>query len=164
MHHPYSDSLVITVMIGNKKTGRVLVDSGSSSDIISLEAFDDMGLNRGDLKCVDTWLSGFAGRTVLPMGMITVPITLGKESQQSTKMVDFLVVDTPSIYNVILGGPSLYKFQAVISVYHHAMKFPTVGGVGIIRGEQQSARSCYEVACRAKRSRVETIMMTETTR
>ena len=63
MHHPHNDSLVVSVVIGNKKMGRVLVDSGSSSDIISLEAFDDMGLNRGDLKCVDTWLSGFAGGT-----------------------------------------------------------------------------------------------------
>ena len=164
VHHPHNDSLVVTILIANKRMGRILVDGGSSADIMTLEAFDKMGLNMGDMRCVDTWLSSFAGGTVLPMEMIVLPVTLGEGDQQSTKMVDLLVVDIPSVYNMILGRLSLYKFKAIILVYHHIMKFPSAGGVGAIKGEQQSARSCYEVACRTKRNRSETVMMTEATR
>ena len=51
-------------------------------------------------------------------------------------MVEFLVVDTWNVYNVVLGRPSLYKFKVVVSVYHHVMKFPCKHGVGLLRGEQ----------------------------
>ena len=159
VHHPHNDSLVATILIANKKMDRVLVDSGSSADIMALEAFDEMGLNRGDMRCVDTWLSGFAGGCVSPMGVINLPVTLGEGEQQATRMAEFLVMNTRRAYNVILGRPSLYKFKAIVSVYHHAMKFPCKHGVRVLRGGQKIARSCYEVSCRQKRSREGEVMM-----
>ena len=76
-------------------------------------------------------------------------------------MVEFLVVDTQSAYNVILGRPSLYKFKAMISVYHHMMKFPYKNEVGIMRGEQKATRSCYKVSFCYKRVREGDIMVVE---
>ena len=101
---------------------------------------------------------------MLPMGIIALPITLGEGDHQSTKLVDFLVVDIPSVYNMILGRSSLYNFKAVIFVYYHTMKFSRAGGVGTIKGEQQSVRSCCEVTYRSKRSRGEIVMMTKITK
>jgi hypothetical protein len=51
-------------------------------------------------------------------------------------MVDFLVVSQPSIYNAIIGSPSLNKMKAIMSIYHLKMKFPTEEGVGEVRGDQ----------------------------
>ena len=58
-------------------------------------------------------------------------------------MVEFIVVDRPSVYNVIMGRPTLNALKAVVSTYHLAMKFPTESGVGVFRGNQEGVRKCF---------------------
>ncbi|GAV71618.1 hypothetical protein CFOL_v3_15108 [Cephalotus follicularis] len=58
----------------------------------------------------------------------------------------FLVVDTPSPYNAIIGRPGLNLLEAIVSTRHLLMKFPTRFGVGEVRGDQQVARQCYKTA------------------
>ncbi|GAV62576.1 hypothetical protein CFOL_v3_06099 [Cephalotus follicularis] len=58
----------------------------------------------------------------------------------------FLVVDTPSPYNAIIGHPGLNLMEAIVSTRHLLMKFPTRFGVGEVRGDQQVARQCYKTA------------------
>ena len=53
-----------------------------------------------------------------------------------TKMVDFLVVDCPSSYNVILGRPTLNRFKAVTSTFYLRVKFSAPHGIGEICGDQ----------------------------
>lgn len=64
---------------------------------------------------------------------------------QATKQVDFLVVDCPSTYNVILGRPTLNCLKVVTSTYCLKAKFPTPYGIGEISGDQLQARECYHV-------------------
>ena len=54
VYHPHNDGLVITLVTTNRRTDRVLIDSSSSADIIFLDTFDEMGLNRSDVRCVET--------------------------------------------------------------------------------------------------------------
>ncbi|GAV86480.1 hypothetical protein CFOL_v3_29910 [Cephalotus follicularis] len=56
----------------------------------------------------------------------------------------FLVVDTPSPYNAIIGHPCLNLLEAIVSTRHLVMKFPMRFGVGEVRGDQQVARQCYK--------------------
>ena len=77
------------------------------------------------------------------IGSIDLPITIGEYRWQTTKLLTFLVVDCPSAYNIILGRTALNAFQAIISTYHLAIKFPTDLGIGTVRGEQTKARECY---------------------
>ena len=58
-------------------------------------------------------------------------------------MAEFLVIDKPSIYNAILGRPTLNGLKAVVSTYLLAMKIPTPNGVGIFTGNQERIRKCY---------------------
>ena len=39
--------------------------------------------------------------------------------------------------------------RAVTSIYHLCLKFPTPGGVGVIRGNQYEARMCYTTSVRS---------------
>jgi hypothetical protein len=59
---PHNDALVIEANIASWTLGKLLVDNGSSADIIFADAFDKMGLNRDLLQPPDTPLYGFGGR------------------------------------------------------------------------------------------------------
>ena len=59
------------------------------------------------------------------------------------KDVTFLVVDCSSLYNAILGRPTLNSWKAVTSTYHLMIKFPTEYGVGEVRGDQVTTCECY---------------------
>ena len=46
VHHPHDDAIVITLLIADYTTRRVLVDNGSSADILYYPAFQQMRLGR----------------------------------------------------------------------------------------------------------------------
>ncbi|KAL0289310.1 UNVERIFIED_CONTAM: hypothetical protein Sradi_7076000 [Sesamum radiatum] len=120
-------------MIANYEIGRIFIDFGSSADILFGEAYDQMQLGDVSLEKVNTSLYGFAGEVVHPRGVVSLPLTMGRGTTRKTCLLKFLVVDVPSAYNVILGRSTLNTFQAVISTYHMKIKFPTPGGVGVVR-------------------------------
>ena len=49
VHHPYDDAIVITLLIADYTTRRVLVDNGSSVDILYYLAFEQMRLGKNIL-------------------------------------------------------------------------------------------------------------------
>ena len=69
---------------------------------------------------------------------------------QLTRQLDFLVVDCPSSYNVIIGRPTLNKWKATTSTYCLKVTFPTDNGVGEVKGDQVLARECYQAVLAAK--------------
>ena len=82
--HPYDDPLVIRVVVANKTVHKVLVDNGSSADIIFVLAFDKMGIGMDKLEPVNAHLRGFSGERVLPLGSIQLVLTLGDPPCQAT--------------------------------------------------------------------------------
>ena len=148
--HPHDDPLVIRAVVANKMIHRVLVDNGSSADIIFTSAFDKLGIGREKLEPVSTHLRGFSGEKVLPLGSIQLVLTLGDPPCQAMTTVRFLVVDAPSAYNMLLGRPSLNAIKAISSAYHMMIKFPTISGVGMVRGDQRVARECYSASMKQK--------------
>ena len=76
--HPHDDPLVIRAVVANKMVHRVLVDNGSSVDIIFASAFDKMGIGRERMEPVITHLRGFSGKKILPHGLNTASTHLGR--------------------------------------------------------------------------------------
>uniref|UniRef100_A0A2N9I6U4 RNA-directed DNA polymerase n=1 Tax=Fagus sylvatica TaxID=28930 RepID=A0A2N9I6U4_FAGSY len=124
-------------------TRRVLVDNGSSADIIYLPAYQQMKVDKEQLKPIDIPLVGFTGDRVKPLGVVSLVIEAGTYPRQVRTSVEFLVVDCPSAYNVIIGRPTLNKLRAVTSTYHLLVRFPTEHGIGELKGDQATARECY---------------------
>ncbi|KAL0294162.1 UNVERIFIED_CONTAM: hypothetical protein Sradi_6900300 [Sesamum radiatum] len=102
-----------------------------------------MGINNTELTRINTPLTSFSGNIVEPIGEVTLPISLGLYPRRATKMIKFLVVDTPSTYNVILRRPNLNSFQAIPSTYHLKLKFPTPEGIEEEIGDRRQGRECY---------------------
>ena len=93
VHHPYYDALVINTMVTNNNVHRILVDNGSSVDILYYQAFQKMALMVNNFKPSPNLVYGFIGDSITPMGVISFPMTLGDYPQQSCVMADFLVIN-----------------------------------------------------------------------
>ncbi|XP_064999878.1 uncharacterized protein LOC135633854 [Musa acuminata AAA Group] len=143
-HH--DDAMVISIQIANARVKRVMVDTGSSADVLYLDAFKKLGLPTEDLIPMSSALMGFTGDSISPLGTTTLPATIGEEPRTKTIMTTFMVVNLPSAYNVILGRPTLNKLKAVVSTYHRAIKFPTSTGVEESRSDPGESRRCYLTA------------------
>ena len=129
IHHPHDDAIVITLLIADYINRRVLVDNGSSADILYYPAFQQMRLGRDLLRPACSPLIEFGGMKVQPVGTITLPVVVGSYPHQIIKEVNFLVVDCSSLYNAIIGRPTLNIWKAVTSTYHLSVKFPTEYGI-----------------------------------
>ena len=143
LHHSHDDALVVSIRVGYYNTHRVLVDNGSSADILFYPAFQQMRIDREQLISTNALLIGFRGTRVFPLGAVTLSVTVGDYPQQITKNVTFLVVDCSSTYNAILRRPTLNSWKAITSTYHLMIKFPTDYGIGELRRNQVAARECY---------------------
>ena len=93
IHHPHCDTLVIKAMIANNNVHRILVDNGSSVDILYFQGFERMRLKVSDLKPSPNPVYGFTGDSVVLLGVILLLMTLGEYPRQSYVMADFLVID-----------------------------------------------------------------------
>ena len=98
---------MVTLTITNYAVKRVLIDTGSSSDILFASAFDQLGISRERLRPVAMPLVGFNGSSTQPLRMVELPILMGTHLQQVATMTNFIVVESPSTYNIILGRPTL---------------------------------------------------------
>ncbi|WZZ59380.1 hypothetical protein YC2023_059487 [Brassica napus] len=139
LNKPHDDALVIRLDVGGCELSRVMMDTGSSADVLFYDAFKRMGFTKALLKQERTPLIGFAGETTYSLRSIELAVTAG----EIRKIVEFIVIDRPAPFNPILGRPWLYSMKAVPSTYHQCLKFPTPEGVKTTRGSQKSSRTCY---------------------
>ena len=109
-----------------------------------------MKLDLRRLCSFESPLVSFSGDRIYPKSIITLTVTVGTHSRQLTHQLDFLVVDCPSSYNVIIGRPTLNRWKVATSTYCLKVKFPTNNGIDKVKGDQVLARKCYEAVLAAK--------------
>ncbi|XP_063949875.1 uncharacterized protein LOC135152721 [Daucus carota subsp. sativus] len=138
---PHEDPLVINPVIGQNKIWKVLVDGGSSVNVLYYNTYQKMNLEGKQIDtCYEAPLYGFGNQPVPIEGTIHLPLLLGKSPYTVEKQVKFYVVRVESPFNAILGRPVLTAFEAIASIPHLKLKFPTEEGVGEMRGDQKAAR------------------------
>ena len=84
------------------KIHRVLIDNGSLANIVYLPAFQDIELDKKRIRPFTSPLVIFAGDRIIPRGIVTLSVIAGTYLAQVTKEIDFLIIDCPSTYNIIL--------------------------------------------------------------
>ncbi|XP_075670274.1 uncharacterized protein LOC142640059 [Castanea sativa] len=115
----YDDALVVT-LIGGYDVKRVMVDQGSSAEIMYPDLYKWLNLKPEDLTAYDSPLISFNGKVVITKGHIRLPMQTGSEVVE----VNFIVVDAYSPCIAIMARPCLHALGAVSSTLHLKVKYP----------------------------------------
>ena len=98
---PHDDALLITFRIGDYDVKRVMVDGGSAAEIMYPDLYKGLKLKPEDLMPYSSPLISFDEKPIIPKGMTKLPIQTGPEIVE----VNFVVVDTYSLYTTIVSSP-----------------------------------------------------------
>ena len=71
IHQPHDDALVVTMTIVSFITRQVLIDNGSSADIIYLPAYQQIKIDKERLRPMDIPLVGFTRDKIKPSGIVS---------------------------------------------------------------------------------------------
>nr|XP_016464015.1 PREDICTED: uncharacterized protein LOC107787012 [Nicotiana tabacum] len=138
---PHNDALVISVNVLDFKVKHVLVDPGSSANIIQWRVLEQAKLI-GSIIPDPKLLALFNLETVTTRGEILLPTN----AKGVIKTTLFEVVDGDIGYNIILERPWLHKMKTMPSTYHQFLKFPTFEGLKQIKGDQPTAREINAIS------------------
>jgi len=136
-----NDHVVISVVTAGRKVHMVLVDQGSSADVMFWSTVNKLQLSPDQLRPYTGCLYGFTGDQVEVRRYLELRTTFTDGSASRTENIRYLVVNAHSAYNVLLGRPALNRLRAVASTRHMKMKLPDLSGkVIVIKSDQQEAK------------------------
>ena len=141
--YPHEDALVIEVTAANKMFDQILVDTGSSVDVLFKSTLEEMRITDLRLEHINTSLKGFGRGKLVPLGVVELSITIDSSPTEKTMILDFVVVDEEGLCQMILGRPFLRMSKAVLSNHYLVLKYQANGVVGVVPGDWRIARSCY---------------------
>ncbi|RVW98422.1 hypothetical protein CK203_026749 [Vitis vinifera] len=139
---PHRDALILSLEIGDFDVRRILVDLGSSADLVQASVMSHIGHTLTGLENPGRILSGFNGSSTTSLGDIVLPVQAGPV----TLNVQSSVAQELSPFNVILGHTWLHYMKAIPSTYHQMVSFLTNDGQIDLYGSQLAARQCYQIA------------------
>ncbi|XP_025611373.1 uncharacterized protein [Arachis hypogaea] len=142
--------VVILVQMGEITIKKVILDPGSSADVLFYSTLKKMQLSDKSLQPSNGELVGFFEERVPISGYVWLRTTLGEFLNAKTLDIQFLVVDCISPYNVILGRPSLNSFGAIVSRIHLCVKFSVQDNIlATVQANHKEARQCYNTGLKA---------------
>ncbi|RVW96535.1 hypothetical protein CK203_029657 [Vitis vinifera] len=121
---PHRNAFILSLEIGDFDVRRILIDPGSSADLVQASIVSHMGHSLTDLENPRRILSGFNGSSTTSLGDIVLSVQAGPV----TRNVQFSVVQKLSPFNIILGRTWLHYMKAIPSTYHQLVSFLTNEG------------------------------------
>jgi hypothetical protein len=135
--------LIVSPIIKDVKLNRVLVDGGSSLNILFLRTFDQMGLPRSTLQSCKAPFHGVVlDASATPIEQITLPVTFRTRESYRIEYMQFKVADLEMAYNAFLGRPTLTKFMAIPHYAYLVLKMPDSNRVIAIKGDIKQVYDC----------------------
>ena len=155
--------LILDPCINSVRFERVLVDGGSSIDILFCNSLPALKLTPAQLTPYEAQFCGILpGQSSIPLGQITLPVQFRTPDLFRTESVNFVVADFDGTYHAILGRPCLTKFMAVPHYSYLVLEMPTEKGVLSIRGNVYTAYTYEEESFKITKAIDLSIQMAET--
>jgi hypothetical protein len=139
--------LVVDPIIGNVRLSKVLMDGGSSLNIIYAETLELLGVDRSEVQAGAAPFHGIAPRKrILPLGRIDLPVCFKTPSNFRKEALTFEVVWFRGTYHAVLGRPCYAKFMAVPNYTYLKLKMPGPNGIITVGSTYRHAYEC-DVEC-----------------
>jgi hypothetical protein len=139
--------LVVDLIIGNVRLTKVLVDGGSSLNIIYAKT---LGLLQIDLSTIRAGAAPFhgiiPGKRVQSLGKLNLPVCFGTPSNFRKETLTFEVVGFRGTYHAVLGRPCYAKFMVVPNYTYLKLKMSGPNGVITVGSTYRHAYEC-DVEC-----------------
>ncbi|GJV24050.1 reverse transcriptase domain-containing protein [Tanacetum coccineum] len=128
-----SNPVIIKAKISRRQVNRVYMDSISSCVVIYEQCFRQLKPSIRSLR-VDSKvpLVDFSGEHSWPLVEVPLEITIGEGPFERTKVLNFVIVRTNSLHNLILRRTAMQNMGIVVFTIHRAIKFHTPEGVGTV--------------------------------
>jgi hypothetical protein len=139
--------LVVDPVIGNARLTKVLMDGGSSLNIIYAETLGLLGVDLSMIRAGAAPFHGIVpGKRVLPLWQLDLPVCFGTPSNFRKETLTFEVVGFRGTYHAVLGRPCYAKFMAVPNYTYLKLKMPGPKGVITVGSTHRHAYEC-DVEC-----------------
>ncbi|KAL5564639.1 hypothetical protein UlMin_027803 [Ulmus minor] len=89
--HPHKDAIVVALRIASRKVYKILIDNGSSADILFRSTLNRMDLVGAKFDPIKSALYGFTGDSIHSEGVLNLPVELGTHPCQHIQSVKFVV-------------------------------------------------------------------------
>ncbi|XP_039683784.1 uncharacterized protein [Medicago truncatula] len=124
-------ALHISVMCKTDSLSNVLIDNGSSLNVMAKTTFDKLTYSDGFIRPSCMSVRAFDGSRKTVWGEIDLPITIGPQEFKVT----FQIMDIQASYSCLLGRPWIHEAGAVTSTLHQKLKFVSHGKLVTVSGE-----------------------------
>ncbi|CAL2277513.1 unnamed protein product [Prunus armeniaca] len=114
-HIPHSDPMINKADIANFDIGQILIDTGSSVNVLFADAFKILIIKHQYLNKDITPLLCFSGDVVEPIGSVQLPLAIGTAPRRTIVYTHFLVVDCLTAYNAIIDRLALTRMKTILS-------------------------------------------------
>jgi hypothetical protein len=139
--------LVVDPAIGNARFSKVLMDGGSSLNILYAHTLCLLGIGLDQLRPSTTPFPGIAlGKRIQPLRQIDLLVWFGTPGNYCKETLTFEVVGFRGAYHAIFGRPCYAKFMAVPNYTYLKMKMSGPNDVITVGSSIEHAFDC-DVEC-----------------
>ncbi|XP_059629541.1 uncharacterized protein LOC132272400 [Cornus florida] len=143
----YEDPLVVSLTVAECLVQRVLINPGSSANVMPRVTFDRLKIKPEKLKPTGNPLLGFDGKRVEPSGMVELTV----QAAERVLIESFVVVEIHPSYNLLMGRGWIHRVQGVPSTLHQVMRCLGPDGTKVIdiHRDQVAAKECYSMTLKS---------------
>ena len=139
--------LVVDPVIESTRLTKVLMDGGSSLNIIYAETLELMEISKSRVRAGAAPFHGITpGKRVQPLGQIDLSVCFGTPTNFRNEVLTFEVVRFRGAYHAVLGRPCYAKFMAIPNYTYLKLKMPGPKGVITVGPTYRHAYEC-DIEC-----------------
>ncbi|XP_058746982.1 uncharacterized protein LOC131619962 [Vicia villosa] len=128
----HNKALHISIQYGKAHLSRVLIDTGSSLNVMPKATLDKIDLEGLVIRPSRLVVKAFDGSQSPVFGEVDLPVVIGPH----TFCINFQVMEIEPAYTCLLGRPWIHAAGAVTSTLHQKVKFVDGNSIVTVSGEE----------------------------